>query len=84
MGLVIDVLPHGRHGKHSFKVDFGDDLGVQVVSVEDYDTWSPPEVFDEEKHMLDMVVAFIRPQSFSIDDIVETEFLRYVDVFGAS
>lgn len=82
-GLVIDILPHGRHGKLSFEVDFGDDLGVQVVPVEECETWSPPEVSDEEKCMLEMVVAFIRPQPFSIADILKTQSLRYVDVFGA-
>ena len=72
MGLVIDILLHGRHGKLSFKVDFGDDLSVQVVPVEDCETWSPLEVSDEEKCMLKMVVAFIRPQPVSTTDVVPT------------
>jgi hypothetical protein len=64
-------------------VDFGDDLGVQVVPVKDCESWSLPEVFDEEKCMVEMVVAYIRPQPFSTANILGTKSLRYVDVFGA-
>lgn len=34
-GSIIEVVPHNRDGKLSFKVDFGNDLGVQIVLVEE-------------------------------------------------
>jgi hypothetical protein len=35
IGIILDVVPDGRVGKQCFEVDFGDDLSIQVVPIED-------------------------------------------------
>jgi hypothetical protein len=81
-GSVIEVVSHGRDGQLCFKVDFGEDLGVQIVPVEDCKDWSPPQISEDEYHILDMLVACIKPQPFSTDNIVGKQFFRYEDVFS--
>jgi hypothetical protein len=80
-GYVMEVVPDGKDGKVCYKVNFGEDLGVQVVPVEDCGDWAPPQVSAEEYHILDMMVEYIRPHPFSADDIHGRQSLRYGDVF---
>jgi hypothetical protein len=82
-GVVVEVIPDRQCGKLSLKLDFGDDLGVQVVALENCELSSPPKITPAEYGILEMVIEFIQLQPFSVVDTMGINSLRYVDVYTA-
>ena len=66
----------------SLELNFGDDLGVQVVTLEDCQFNSPPKIFPKEYDILDMMVEFIRLQAFLNADTRGMKSFHYLDVFA--
>ena len=61
IGVVLEVICDGRGGILSFQVDFRDDLGIQVLRIEDCKLWLLPVISEDEYAILDMMVEFIFP-----------------------
>jgi hypothetical protein len=79
----VDVVPIGREGKRSFLIDFGEDLDVQVVPIEDCCAWHAPSVLEEEYSIVDKMVDFIQPRQLSEEDIQGLPSLQYGTVYKA-
>jgi hypothetical protein len=52
------------------EVDFGEYLGVQLVSVDAYEPWVPPPVSTHEAAAIEEVIHLARSETFVIVDIV--------------